>query len=294
MLARTFRSNQPAVLLAVLPLVPLVLWPAAIRPRILPEVVMPFATLVHGWLPMAGWVPAVAAVLVVVLIGVQLASMAHEAELLGDRTHLPALLLPLLLGVLAQGPLLDEALLGMPLALVAMRRCWAISGGGPGLRHLFDAGMLLGLSALFHLPYVFLVAAIWASVSIIRPFHWREYIVPVLSLVLTFYLAWAILHVLPDLDWSPMASLSVHAQGSPGTVEQPAYRSAILYGTLGVMLVIATLRYWNTYQRGVMREKNLRASFMAFLATLAVLVVFARVLNGASSPVLVAARPNAV
>lgn len=289
MLARLFRSNRQAVLLALLLLVPALFLPGLWHMEVLSGSTMPFYGWVAGAADGIGWLPGVIAIIVVLICSIQLASLANSADLLGQRTHLPALLFPLFLAVLAQGRVLEPALLGMPLVLAALARIWSIATASKVLASLFDAGLLIGLAALFHLPYAFLLVVAWASISVIRPFHWREYVLPVVGVALPLYFAWVIDRLFGQDTWRPMLTVLSGLAPELREASLPVVLHWILRLVLLLLTLVSLLTYAAVYQRGIMREKNLQASFMAFFFASAVLIAMSTLLEGSYPPVLLAA-----
>jgi len=170
MLASLFRSNQPAVLLAV-PVLVGVLFGAQLFAPIPPRpMAMPLVELVDHLIGGSAWARNALSLLLVMAVSVQLAMLVNDMELMDRRNHFPAFLFPVLLAALGPHVLYGPALLGMPLVIAALRRTWSISNHGRALGALFDAGSLLGIASLFYLPYAFLVVVVWASVSVIGPF----------------------------------------------------------------------------------------------------------------------------
>lgn len=284
MLAGLFRSNRPAVIFALPMLVPLLcvaVWRPAPLP--LPTNGMPLYLLANDLLGGPGVAQAVVTLLLIMLIGVQLTGLVNGAELMDRRNHLPALLFPVLLAAFSGDGLWGPALAGMPVVLLALGRTWSISNKTDALAALFDAGLLIGIAALFYLPYLFLVVVVWASVSVIRPFHLREYLVPLLGSAVALYMAWAVLHLKGLTPWHPLFTIRTPAAAGP-----PEAQQVLLYMVLACMLAVGGFTFARSYQRGVMREKNLRSSFLAFTAALGVLIALVSLLNKAFPPVLVA------
>lgn len=293
MLASLFRSNRPAVLVIVPVIVLVVFLPSLWRMTPSSGEAMPLYMLVCAPAGSLPWWPGLLTLVCTSLCAVQLALLANSAELFEQRGHLPALLFPLLLGAFTGGPVLEPALLGMPFVLAAMVRTWSIANSGRVLSALFDAGVLIGIASLFHLPYAFLVVVAWASVSVIRPFQWREYALPLLGTILPLYLAWSFLRLTGQGPWDPLAT--VIGTSSPGDRDLrwlPALRWP-LYLVLGVLAAFASVIFGTGYQRGVMREKNLRASFMAFFFATGVLAACLYRLEG-SYPAVMLVAPFAV
>lgn len=289
MLAGLFRSNQPGVLLALLVLVPLLFGPTLTLPFVAIPTVMPLTGLLQTLLAGSTGAQGILGMALIITVAVQLTFLANGTELMERRNHLPSLLFPLLLAAFSRGGSFDPALAGMPLVILAMRRTWAMMNTGSALGSLFDAGLLLGIAALFYLPYAFLVVVIWASTSVIRPFQWREYVVPLVGCLLMFYMAWAVLWLMGQESWRPLLTIATTAPSmgpAPGPIE---LQRLFLYIVLGALLLVAVLVFASDYQRSVMREKNLRSSFLALMAALAVIILLVWALNGAFPPVLLAA-----
>ena len=283
MFARLFRSNQPGILVLVLLLLPPLflrhLWAAP------PDMHagMPLAGLLNDLFLAAPWTYGALVMLAIMVLAVQLAVFMNETELVDRRNHLPALLFPLLLATAAPPGTFGPALFGMPFLLWGIRRAWSISNTGPALAALFDAGLLVGFAAMFFIPYAFLLVVVWASISVVRPFQWREYIVPVLGLVLMFYLAWGFLTLNGMHEWRPLRTVSV----PDGLLRKPesVYRWTLIALLVPITLV-AVLRFAEHYGRGVVREQNLRSAFIAFGITLGIICGFMQLINSRYPAVL--------
>ncbi|MBL7981700.1 MAG: hypothetical protein JNL52_07790 [Flavobacteriales bacterium] len=288
MLVGLYRSNQPAVLLTLLVLVPGLFLGDLAGPVVAPSGSMVLFERLLSALGPKAWVHGLFAMGLMLLMAVQLTGLVNNADLADRRNHLPAFLFPVLLALFVRSALLDPALVGMPLVIWAMRRAWSINNNGPALSPLFDAGFLLGLAALFYLPYAFLVVVLWASISVIRPFQLREYIVPVLGLAVVLYLTWGVLHLNGATPWRPLLTIADQAGSVPLAPRSGLFRGA-LYVVLVPVLLVALLDFAVSYQRGVMQVKNLRSSFLAWGAALTVIILGVYLLNNAFPPVLLAA-----
>lgn len=285
MLVSLFRSNRPGVLFSLLLLLPALFLrhlppaPPAVRP------VMPLQALVDMLFTAFPWTGGVLQLLTIGLLALQITGLMNEAELVDRRNHLPVLLLPVCLAALAAPGALGPALFGMPFVIWAMRRTWSMASGGAAMGALFDAGLLLGLASLFYMPYAFLVVVVWASVSVIRPFQWREYFVPLLGIAVVFYMAWAILYLSGISDWRPLRTV-VHAVPAPGATSRGLSIARMI--VLPSILVVGLVRFAGHYRHGVVRQQNLRSSFLAFSATLGLLILLSSLLTDRHPPELLA------
>jgi hypothetical protein len=287
MLAGPFRSNRPAILLALIPLL-VVLFAPQYHRTLVPGDVMPLYAVLRDLL--AATPRAVGAVYLLLLgaLSVQVAFLANDVELVERRNHLPALLFVLLMAAFDRSGQLEPAFVGMPFVLRAMRRTWSLSNRGGALGALFDAGTLLGIASLFYLPYLFLVVVVWASVSVIRPFDGREYALPLLGTIVVFYIAWGTLHLLGHAHWQPFYTVADLGRSLP-TRPAPQGQRWLLYVLLAPLLLVAVFRFYEGYQRGIMRVKNVRSAFLAFGAAVGVVIAGVSTLNAAFPPVLLAA-----
>ncbi|MEZ4757346.1 MAG: DUF6427 family protein [Flavobacteriales bacterium] len=286
MLAGPFRSNRPAILLAVIPLL-VVLFAPQLQRSLLSGQVMPLYGLLRALLVDATWWVGALYMLLLGGLAVQVTGLANEADLVERRNHLPALLLVLLMASFDRTGMVDPALVGMPFVLWALRRTWSLSNRGRVLAPLFDAGVLLGIAGLFYLPYLFLLVVVWASVSVIRPFDGREYVLPLLGVAVVVYLCWGTLHLLDEPSWRPFLTVSDRGRSLPA-IEPPQGQRWLLHVLLVPLILVALYRFLDGYQRGVMRVKNLRSAYLAFGAAVAVVIAGAWVLNQGFPPVLIA------
>lgn len=291
MLVRAYRTYQPALLLGLLILVPAVWSGGLVRGQAVPggpymPGYMPFAEAFARW----PWTIPLTGALITLLLGVQLDRLANDRELFERHHHLPALLFPVLLAI---GPLRmapDPALLGMPAVLQALRIAWGTQGRTRALGPLFDAGCLVGVAAVLYFPYVFLVVVLWASAAVMRPYAWRDYVVPLLGTVLVLMLAWGVVLLTEAAAWAPMGTLALRSPDPP-TVHWLRDRAAPALA--GVLFLVAVPVLARVYQRSIMREKNARASFLAFAFACLLLLGFAAVL-GHPLPAVLVACPLAV
>jgi len=305
MLVRLFRTNQPGVLLALLLLVPLLFLQHLTMVPPHQESSMPLYKALQALFTGTPWAYGAAVFLMVCALAIQLTVAMNQAELTDRRNHLPALLFPLLLATWAIPGALGPAFFGMPLVLWAIGRTWSIAGGGNASGALFDAGMLLGLAALFYMPFAFLLVVIWASVSVIRPFQWRDYLIPLMGFLIAFYLAWGVLQLIGITDWRPLRTIARPAPFSDPitdwrplrTIARPAPFSdpkrivldGLQLAVLVPLFVVSLIRFAGHYQRGVVRQQNLRSSFLALATSLGIIIGAVLLLNGWFPPVLLAA-----
>lgn len=277
MFVRLFRSNQPGILAALLVLVPLLFLRHFTAPLPSSVQVMPAFGILIALFGTASWVQGTVIAIAILLVSIQLTSLVNDADLVDRRNHLPALLFPILLAAQASPESLGPALFGMPFVIWALQRSWSINSGGPALGLLFDAGFLVGIASQFYMPYAFLIVVVWASVSVIRPFVWREYLVPLIGLGICFYLTWGALYLTNSKDWEPLRTI-MHTR--PATLIRSGGYHGLYFILVAVMLVVSLLSFVRQYSKGVVREQNLRSAFIAFVVSMGVVIMVVMLLNG--------------
>jgi hypothetical protein len=289
MLANLFRSNQPAVLAALLVLVPVLFGAAFTRSVAEPALSMPLHQLLAHGVEGRGWLQGLVSSLFIAISSALLAVLVNNSELLDRRTHLPALFLPLLIAAFGPAAPLDPSLTGLPFVILAMQRAWTMSNTGRVMGTLFDAGLLIGIASLFYLPYAFLVVVLWASVSVIRPFQWREYVVPLLATAVVFYLAWGVVTLTGLGYWQPLLTIVPAHVNDPSIAPVQSSQRILLFMVLGGLVPVGMYSFARSYQRGIMRLKNIRSSFLALTSAMLLLMLFVYLLTGVVPPVLPAA-----
>ncbi|MFZ1333648.1 MAG: DUF6427 family protein [Flavobacteriales bacterium] len=291
MLAGLFRSNRPAVLVLLTVIVPALflpwIWDAGPPTR----ASMPFHQAMQLLASDRTWVRGLAGMVAIILIAIQLTALVNNSELMMRRNHLPALFFPLLLAAFGDPVPIGPALFGMPFVLFALQRTWSITNLGSVLGPLFDAGLLIGIASLFYLPYAFMVVVIWASVSVIRPFFWRDHLVPLLGVVVVLYLTWGALKLMGVEHWRPLYTIMDRNLLSSHEVVRS--QRVLFYFLLAAFIGIGALAFAKGYGSGVMREKNLRSSFLAYCVATIALIGLLWMLSKRFPPVI-AAVPLAV
>jgi hypothetical protein len=297
MLTRFFRQDHPTAFLPI-PLLLLLLWPgagtgaagwSAAATAALDHTVrgMPLYLPFRWLMALAPWVTVAVAVLWVCGLAYSLNRMANDAELYDRRNHLPVLLLPLLLALMPFGLMPGPAFMGGWFVVRALGIAWTTTDRKGILSPLFDAGLLLGLASAFYLPYIFLIVVIWATLAVTRPFHWREHVLPAIGVAVMFFLCWGLVHFIDPGAWQPVASLHFPAD-TPKPPQAHWMYGVVLTAVLLALAVAVALSFASVYARSVMREKNIRASFLAFAFAMGLIALFAWLLDGRIPPVLLA------
>lgn len=111
----------------------------------------------------------------------------------------------------------------------------------------FDIGLLLGTGSLLYAPILFFIILIWVAMIIMRPFSWREWLYPILGILLVYILVWAYYFVFLEDGNKIFQLLLINL--SPSFLFPKAELTdyiAMLY--LFVLLVIASVYILKIYQ----------------------------------------------
>lgn len=283
---RLFRPDRPTAFLLLLLALPVLWLPVFLAPMGLAERQhMPLFAPVADLVERTPWTGPLLGMLATAAALVLLDRIANDLELFERRTRLPALVFLLLLAAGPTGLSLGPALLAMPLVLLAMRRTLGVQGGQRVLGPLFDAGLLIGTAALVYLPYAFMVVAVWATVSVLRPFAWREYVVPFLGMLLPLYLVFLGGRLSGVRMAEPLGT--VMRLELPSAWDSPRF-ARLATGSLLLLLAASLAAYARSYGHRVMRGKGMMAALLAHALALSVLVVFELFTHGRWPSVLVA------
>ncbi len=296
MLTKLLRQDRP-VLIFLGPLLVLLLFPGA------GGLGAPWAEPAHGfapwmakgmplYLPVAWllavnpWIAIATSMALVTLVGHRMDRTGNDSEVFERRNHLSSMLLPLLLALLPHGLAPGPALVGALPMLFAISKPWTTMNRAEAPGKLFDAGLLLGLAALFYLPYAFLVVVVWATIAVTRPFHWREYVLPAVGGAAVLFIGWGVAKLAFPGVWNPVASFHF-GDNAPLHVQHWMNR-VILLGILAVLAVTVLFNFQSVYARSIIRVQNIRASFLAFAFAMSLLALFAWWLDRRIPPALLA------
>ena len=115
--------------------------------------------------------------------------------LMQHKTFMPALFFVVLAGfnpILMQwNPVLPAALFVILVLDIIFRSCH----NDPDSYSYFNAGILLGLGSLFYAPLIYLAGFIWLAIMVQRPFYWREYLFPILGILIPYIFVFAYLFI---------------------------------------------------------------------------------------------------
>lgn len=239
-----FRTSQ-LVNLLMLPLVLLVMWVFVIpKPEIsntenaFPLFLYAFQELRSQRVLMIGF-----SLLMIVLQAFFLTAVINRQNVLKESSHLPALLYVILMSCFPEQLSFNPLLFANFFIIIFLNSIFNFFKQETAVYEVFDAGLFIGIASLFYWPCLFLFPLIWASLYILRPFEWQEWVASFAGVFLPFLFFGAILY------WFDMLSFnSIKAILEPFYKVQfsTAYNGTyiILFIILLVILLASLLRFF--------------------------------------------------
>jgi hypothetical protein len=142
----------------------------------------------------------------------------------------------------------------------------------PNSYRYFEVGITLGVGSLFYAPLAYLLIFIWFAVMVQRPFYWREFIFPLLGLLVPYIFVFAFLFF---TDKSIPEFLFILKSNFTFDIKLPEYLWIfwIFIGYLVLLIIIATIYLLKVFQ---FRKIYIRDYFMVlFWLFITGLIIFA-------------------
>ncbi len=203
MILRLLKSNQ-AYHFILIPLIVAILW---IRSLILPEFFhfyqgensMLLYQPIHALLGQSAFANNFVALIFVVLLAFIIIQLNTNYAFIRIRTFLPANIFVLIVSGLLAMHTLHPVYFGLLFLLLSVNRIFQSSERSKVFSNAFDAGFLLGIGSLFYFNLIFYFPIIWVGFSIIRKrTEWRNYVLPVLGILLPWFLAYSYYFLFSD------------------------------------------------------------------------------------------------
>jgi hypothetical protein len=259
---RFFRSNQP-ILVAALPVVAFLFW--------LPGWWMPtgpvqgfnllqFAFEQSGFFLIHGVVTGVLLMLAGALV---FNHLFQKYDLIDRKNQLPGLCYVL---AFSWSPFVihyNHVLLALLFLLLSLRRMMSIYRQ-PGVhRELFDAGLLLAIASLFYLPFAGFMLALWISVLVLRPFNWREFLMPLIGFTTIIFIFESFNYL---FDWNIWQSVLNQIELPLRTVPSTPimWLRYIILAVVVMLALIAAKSFMAAMNRSTTRNQNLKLMLLLF------------------------------
>ena len=185
-----FLSNRASTVI-VIPLLLLVFWFGSFF-QILPENINSSYAYALIYQELDGFpiLNRVFGFLIVTVLVFVISRVFNANDFYNKENAIPSLMLIIMIGAWNGFHFFSPIYFSIILLLMAISRILKIYHQKNVIRELFDASFLIGLAALFYYPIILFGLSIWGFLSISRSFNWREFVIPIMGLLLPFYFMW--------------------------------------------------------------------------------------------------------
>ncbi|MCY1529175.1 hypothetical protein D9M68_643080 [compost metagenome] len=115
-------------------------------------------------------------------------AIVNRHNLLSKPSYLPALIYVTGSGLFLQFLVISPPLLCNFLLIWIMDKFLKIGKVQSAIMTMFDVGMLIALGTLIYFPFVVLLAMLWLSLLLYRPFNWREWLAGFIGFLTLFFI----------------------------------------------------------------------------------------------------------
>jgi len=194
MLLRVLKSNQPFIILLTL-ILPVLMWlkflifnPIQLVPPDASD--MPFYYLVEKAIFSTGWslFAPILAILLLITQAFLIIKLSDTYNILSIRTFLSGILFLLLSCSFVPSQHLQPVLFANVFFIIALDVLFASHSKENTLNIFFNTSLLISIGSLFYFNLSFYFLIIWVALLVMRPFLWREWLVPVLAFITPYFL----------------------------------------------------------------------------------------------------------
>lgn len=169
--------------LVLLPIIGVLFW--------LPALLSPTVVDFSNASPLFQWVlnlgspifSAVIALLIIVISALILNDVINKNEIFSRNTFLPALIYLISMSSIKEHQVLSPIVISNLFWILAFKQLFNIYSQAPCKKEMFDATVLMLFGGLFYFPSILMVALVWIALKILRPFVWREWIMPFFAFI---------------------------------------------------------------------------------------------------------------
>jgi hypothetical protein len=277
MILRTFKSAQPAPLFLI-PVFCLI----AVIAAYLKNTAFLVYDLQHGFLyalllklPLLQqrWICEVFSFLMLSFQALYFNYIINKQEVLYKQSNLPAALYVLIFSTIPDFLVFNPFLLINCLLPVIIYKTFLLYKSEQTLSVAFDSCFLIAIATMIYFPAVLLLIFYLVSLSILRPFSWREWVTSFLGFMLPWFLVWTVLFLMNQSDlllppepvraWKPVLLLS--------TITKQHFITGIFY--IGVLLLALGKLRTNFYKNVIKMRKFQLCFLVLFLLMLIIVLV---------------------
>ena len=270
MILKFYKSDKISGLVS-LPIIGVLFW----LPGLLNPAVIDFsnASPLFQWLYNLGTplFSTVIALIIIVISALILNDVINKNEIFNRNTFLPALIYLLFMSAIKEYQVLNPIIISNLFWILAFKRLFNVYSQVPCKKEMFDATVLMLFGGLMYSPSILMLAMVWIALKILRPFVWREWIMPFFAFIV-FGVYWTL-----ALIWRN----ELNNWLDYFTFDSPQYSSIDItilwpyYILLGVVLVLVSISIYiifTRYKGSSLRFRKI-ISFFIFIIILTIAIL---------------------
>ena len=236
MILKFYKSDKLTVLVS-LPIIGVLFW--------LPVFLNPAVVDFSNSSPLFQWVcnlgspffTTLIALVIIVFSALILNDVINNNEIFNRNTFLPALIYLTAMSAIKEYQVLSPIVISNLFWILAFKRLFNVYRQVPCKKEIFDATLLMLFGGLFYFPSLVMVALVWIALKILRPFVWREWIIPFFAFII-FGIYWLVALIWGDSfnNWLDYFTFDSEQYSSINLTISWLY-----YLMLGVVLVLVGL-----------------------------------------------------
>jgi hypothetical protein len=247
--------------LVLLPIIGVLFW----LPGLLNPTVVDFsnASPLFQWVSNVGspiFLTAIA-LIIIVISALILNDVINSNELFSRNTFLPALIYLISMSAIKEHQVLSPIVISNLFWILAFKRLFNIYSQVPCKKEVFDATVLILFGGLFYFPSILMVALVWVALIILRPFVWREWIIPFFAFII-FGAYWIVALIWRNTlnNWMDYFAFDSEQYASINIAVSWPY-----YILLGVVLILVSFSGYNILRQHKASSLRFRKIIFFFL-----------------------------
>ncbi|MDA3952962.1 MAG: DUF6427 family protein [Bacteroidales bacterium] len=283
MLSKILKSNQPFVIILIL-LLGMGFWvPSFIDPLgiAIPtdSINMPFYEFIEGYIQHNSFLGILATFLLVLLQAFLLVQFNKKHIIINYRTYLPAFFYIVIASSFIQLHRLNPAIIGTLFIFAAINFIFSTYRSDYSLNKLYLAGFFVAIASLFWAPLAIFILIIWISLSILRTFIGREWIVGILGFLTPYFFVFVYFFVfLKEEELSRLTDYFISNFEFIKPLYALHHSYYIFYGFLTLLVIVSSYAIVTNYQKKKIKSrKYFEINFWFFLISLGLFLVLRNV-----------------
>lgn len=267
MLVGTFRDARLAILILV-PFITIAVWLPAFfidAPSHLREFQMPLFKVIVLLFGLPGWLLNIFAILLISAQAIYFNIVINNNEVLYKDTNLPALFYPLVISFMPELLWLHPILFVNLIMIFTLNRLFSTYKHTNPLNRFFDVGFLVTLASMFYFPAILLIFLVFASIAIMRPFVWREWVVSVVGLLLPFFFVSVYYFWIDKLEHFWLKVIPSQMTNVFLLTGFYAYVSTAAVAATAIILILAIITLRSNFSKNAIRTRDYQKIIISFL-----------------------------